>query len=92
MSPLISSSRICLFVLFVFPIVFFLSSCGSYVPITPQGPFKLVNEASKTIDKLIRHEDLPNIKKYLSKAAGVAIFPATYKASFIFGAEGEGSV
>ena len=92
MSPLILSSRICLFLLCVFPIVFFLSSCGSYVPITPQGPFKLVDEASKTIDKLIRHEDLTNIKKYLSNAAGVAIFPATYKAGFIFGAEGGNGV
>ena len=72
-------------IIFIF---FFITSCGSYVPITPQGSFKLVDEASKTIDRLIRHEDLPSLKKYLSKAAGVAIFPATYKAGFIFGAEG----
>ena len=88
MSSLISSPRNYLFLLFAFPILFFLTSCGSYVPITPQGSFKLVDEASKTIDRLIRHEDLPSLKKYLSKAAGVAIFPATYKAGFIFGAEG----
>ena len=77
-----------LFLLFIFPFLIFLTSCGSYVPITPQGPFKLVNRASKTIDRLTRHEDLPSLKKYLSKAAGVAIFPKTYKAGFIFGAEG----
>ncbi len=88
MSSLISSPRNCLLRLFVFPILFFLTSCGSYVPIAPQGSFKLVDEASKTVDRFIRQEDLPSLKKYLSKAAGVAIFPATYKAGFVFGAEG----
>lgn len=62
-----------------------LAACTS-APSVPATD-KLVEQARQTVENLKARKDLEEFKPMLKTAAGVAIFPAVYKAGFVIGAE-----
>ncbi|MEK9678341.1 MAG: lipid-binding SYLF domain-containing protein [Rhodospirillaceae bacterium] len=67
-----------------------LAGCVS----APKAPTsqQLVMDSLKTLEILKKRRDFPKFEEMLKDSAGVAIFPAVYKAGFFVGAEGGNGV
>ena len=65
--------------------IFVLAACTT----SPRAPstHQLVDEARQTVQNLKARKDLQEFAPMLKSAAGVAVFPAVYKAGFVVGAE-----
>ena len=65
--------------------LFILTACTT----SPGAPstHQLVDEARQTVQNLKARKDLQEFAPMLKSAAGVAVFPAVYKAGFVVGAE-----
>ncbi len=59
---------------------------------TPTAGNALVNDATAALRALKKRQTLKEFRPMLKQAAGVAIFPALYKAGFFIGAEGGNGV
>lgn len=86
----------------LFAALFALYACAGYLepehsaarpnPNPGNASKALVAGAKATIESLKKREDIPEFRRMLKSAHGVMIFPALYKAGFIFGAEGGNGV
>jgi len=83
MSPLVSQVRRIATVLFALAA---LAACTSGPKVPPS--VRLVEDARQTFEHFKTAPDAKDFNDMLPRAAGVAIFPAVYKAGFFVGAEG----
>jgi len=67
-------------------VLLFLGACSSVPRYTNSE--QLVNQSVKTLSTFKKRADLETLPGHLKEAAGIAIFPAVYKAGFIAAAEG----
>ncbi|MCG8361680.1 MAG: lipid-binding SYLF domain-containing protein [Kiloniellales bacterium] len=69
---------------------FCLGTAKPATALTP--PEEMVEKSRLTLQKLIGHPDVQELKRYLAEAKGVFIVPSLIKGAFIVGAEGGSGV